>query len=119
MSGIPQFTELLKFYNLVEHFLEHKQQKSDLDIFTFLKIHYASGDIKDADYNKDMKLPFKSVVKAEDAFPAVYPNIFNENSPAVLVFEKSINILYKPSHHISSLLFEIWQPPQISSFSFA
>jgi hypothetical protein len=45
---------------LVEHFIEHRQENSHLNVWQFLYMHYAMGDVHDADHAKDVKLPFKS-----------------------------------------------------------
>ncbi len=45
---------------MVEHYVEHKEQNPALTILEFLCIHYQGPDVYDADYDKDMKFPFKS-----------------------------------------------------------
>lgn len=60
LFSTTELNQLLKLPFLVKHFYEHKGQKSSLTLIEFLHMHYANGDVKDADYDKDMKLPFKS-----------------------------------------------------------
>lgn len=43
----------------IEHFKEHKAKNKDINLFSFITLHYLNGSGKDADYEKDMKLPFK------------------------------------------------------------
>ena len=52
--------EALKIPALIEHYKEHKSEKKETTIIGFIVLHYLSGNIKDADYEKDMKLPFKA-----------------------------------------------------------
>jgi hypothetical protein len=51
--------QLLKLPILISHYLEHKAA-SNLSIGEFIIIHYADSDLRDADYDKDMKLSFKT-----------------------------------------------------------
>ncbi|MFC3560323.1 hypothetical protein [Pedobacter jamesrossensis] len=53
-------TELSQFLKLIGHYLEHKNKQKDLSLWGFLCVHYFNGDVRDADYEKDMKLPFKT-----------------------------------------------------------
>ena len=51
--------ELLKFPQLWRHYSEHQQQDRGLGFTAFLQQHYFNGDPRDADYDRDMQLPFK------------------------------------------------------------
>ena len=55
-----EFNELFKLPLLVEHFMQHNEGNKHVDFWEFLCIHYSNNNIKDADYDEDMKLPFKS-----------------------------------------------------------
>ncbi len=55
-----QVNEYLKIPILVAHFNEHKQDNPKLSLWDFICEHYTHGEVFDADYDKDMKLPFKS-----------------------------------------------------------
>ncbi|MBC7642228.1 MAG: hypothetical protein H7174_07810 [Flavobacterium sp.] len=50
----------MKIPILVEHFNEHKQENPKLSLWAFIMDHYSHGEVIDADFEKDMKLPFKS-----------------------------------------------------------
>lgn len=107
--------QLLKLPVLIEHFMEHKAQNKNITLFEFLCLHYAHGDVRDADYEKDMKLPFKT-----------HSNCFSTNIIAVVVnLTPKITLPVKsnfaelkiiiPSEEItfSSLYHSnIWQPPK-------
>ncbi|HRO41556.1 MAG TPA: hypothetical protein PL009_01885 [Flavipsychrobacter sp.] len=60
LIAATEMQQLLKLPLLIEHYTEHKQQSSHLSLWQFLRMHYANGNEKDADYDKDMKLPFKT-----------------------------------------------------------
>jgi len=108
-----QLCELLKLPLLVEHYREHKQQNKDLTILGFLEIHYAHGSPKDADYDKDMKLPFKSLTNTN--FLSV-----SFCTPFLVLKQQPVVLFYKIENHFSSYSFTytsaylsaIWQPPK-------
>lgn len=53
--------ELLKLPVLIEHFREHRIESPEMTVIGFIVLHYFSGDVRDADYERDMQLPFKTV----------------------------------------------------------
>ncbi|MGL2965850.1 hypothetical protein [Flavobacterium sp. XGLA_31] len=55
-----QLSELLKLPLMAEHYTEHKKEKPKMTLWDFMCIHYAHGDVNDDDFDKDMRLPFKS-----------------------------------------------------------
>ena len=107
--------QLLKLPVLIEHFMEHKAQNKNITLFEFLCLHYAHGDVRDADYEKDMKLPFKT-----------HSNCFSTNIIAVVVnltpkitlpvksnfAELKIIIPSEETTFSSLYLSNIWQPPK-------
>lgn len=44
----------------MEHFIEHREITPKLTFVDFLNMHYSQQNEKDADYDRDMQLPFKS-----------------------------------------------------------
>lgn len=114
LLSTTELYELVKLPVLVEHFIEHKEQDHKMSLWEFLCMHYAHGDVRDADYAQDMKLPFKS----------------HDNCPGanILAFEpNNFNIIHKPIHKESEafkifdeqflsdpFLSYIWQPPKAS-----
>jgi hypothetical protein len=112
-----EFCQLLKLHVLVAHYQEHKAENSDLTFFSFLKMHYFNNNPKDADYDKDMKLPFKttciehhvSVYVWEEI--SIFVNICCEKTKLIRFFEQ--NRLFSEQNSLpSSYLTSIWQPPQ-------
>jgi hypothetical protein len=62
--------QLLKLPLLVDHFQQHRQVEKELAFIDFLLTHYEAGE-PDADYEQDMKLPFK-----KPANPGSLENLF-------------------------------------------
>ena len=112
LISTTELYQLVKLPMLVEHFNEHKGQDKDITLWDFLCMHYAHGDVKDADHDKDMKLPFKS-----------HDGCFS--SSVIAYIPKDFPTIAKPAHSISktfsvfdeqfltsSFLDCIWQPPK-------
>lgn len=105
--------QLLKLPVVFQHFAEHKQEDSKLTLLEFLAIHYLHGSPKDKDYDKDMKLPFKTSggcisTISSDVIPVTFQ--FALVNP-ILIAPKPIFI------HPNKLIFSsfpatIWQPPK-------
>lgn len=98
---------------LVNHFNEHKEQDKNLTLLGFLAIHYAHGDVKDADYDKDMKLPFKTHDGCTVQINVTVP------PSSILLATKKITATSKHKIYIhtdvsitSAYLSAIWQPPK-------
>lgn len=110
-----QMNEFLKLPLLVEHFNEHKQENPKLSLWNFIMDHYSHGEVFDADYEKDMKLPFKS--HHSGCFCSVVTFLapiqsFNFEYKTFLKERKVLNFGYAFSF-ISNFHSSIWQPPQI------
>jgi len=98
---------------LIEHFIEHKEKNSSMSVWEFLSIHYSQNTLKDADYSKDMKLPFKS----HDGCANINIPVFISNSfsysilkpihPNINTYQVLDELLFTSSFHAS-----IWQPPK-------
>lgn len=108
-----ELNQLLKLPFLIEHYLEHKNQTKDLTFFKFLVMHYFEHDVNVSDYERDMKLPFKS----HDSFIGmvfhvfVHPNYsaFKFNYPIVLEDE---HLLFNDNFFAKAFIAIIWQPPR-------
>ena len=111
LFSMTELHQILKAPLLVEHYYEHNDSK-ELSVLTFLEMHYLNGNVKDADYEKDMKLPFKSF---QDNHPNVVLHLpettdfFN-----FITFSLSEQKPYciKNQVNTSSFLTSIWQPPK-------
>lgn len=107
--------QLLKLPFLMEHFIEHKEQNKNITLMEFLYLHYAYGDVKDADYEEDMKLPFKShnhtiTTNIVDAMANSVFKITIHSKPNFV--ELKVIIISKEAFFVSSYLSNIWQPPK-------
>jgi hypothetical protein len=111
LFSMTELHQILKTPLLVEHYYEHND-KEELSVLTFLEMHYLNGNVKDADYEKDMKLPFKSF---QDNHPNVVLSLpettsfFNFFSYPIseqksFSFENQVNT--------SNFFTSIWQPPK-------
>jgi hypothetical protein len=107
--------QLFKISAAIEHFAEHKAENPSLTFLAFLEIHYLHGSPKDKDYEKDMKLPFKTPCDGVCiANVALVPSSFNFIVYEPLVsFEKKNYILLNQCA-ASAYLSNIWQPPKVS-----
>jgi hypothetical protein len=112
LFSTTELHELIKLPLLIEHFAEHRQNQH-ITLWQFLYIHYAMGDVKDADYDKDMKLPFKS-----------HDNCVAGNTTIYIPLSEKLSI-QKPIQFVEKKVFEtedrllptsffstIWQPPR-------
>jgi hypothetical protein len=98
---------------LVHHYIEHKVQNKDLSFIGFLEIHYAHGSPKDADYDKDMKLPFKTITHYSIASISFCTPILNFKHNPIVYFNNSKQQFSDYSFTYSSaFLSSIWQPPK-------
>lgn len=113
LFSVLEVQEYFKVPALVEHFTEHKQEDKSMTLWKFLCIHYAHGDVKDSDYEKDMKLPFKSIDNCNFAsiFTLLPENKFIFDAPFVPISSRTITKFSKQFLSISSLN-TIWQPPK-------
>lgn len=113
MFSTTQLRELCKLPLLIQHYIEHKAQNHNITFFGFLDMHYAHGDVKDADYDKDMKLPFKTISLNTTAIAFCYNSNFSF-SCTKQIFAKLTKQKFPIStvHLSSSYLDAIWQPPR-------
>lgn len=114
MFSVIEIHEYIKIPALLEHFTEHKKEDKSITLWKFLCLHYAHGDVKDADHEKDMKLPFKSVDNCNALTIATLlpENKFIFDSPFVPIYNRTITKFHNQFSSISSLN-SIWQPPKI------
>jgi len=103
LFGATDAYQLLKIPALINHFMLHRSENPDITFAQFFKMHYNGKITVDADFEKDMQLPFKThetecctgiatvlpapiQVKIKDAEP-VSPeyNIINDAVPVYLI----------------------------------
>ena len=113
LLSATELYQLLKLPLLIEHFVEHRKEKSDLTFGEFLRIHYSSEMDYDQDYDKDMKLPFKMHNDWADQFVAV-----SEFQAITPIFQRQFNLsfhrtpLFEVTFIHATYLSSIWQPPR-------
>jgi hypothetical protein len=105
--------QLQKAPVLAAHYLEHQAMTTDISLTQYLVLHYLSGNVKDADYERDMQLPFKTtdvVVSATTPLiiPAPFPELNFNLPPPAHVHGAVLDVDF----HSSQFLFSIWQPPR-------
>ncbi|MCS6929144.1 MAG: hypothetical protein NZM43_06565 [Saprospiraceae bacterium] len=76
-AGTPA-AEVLKLPVLIEHYLEHRAEAPDMSFWEYLTLHYFSGIEYDADYARDLQLPFKSISLASVLLLALQPPFCEE-----------------------------------------
>lgn len=88
-----------------------------MTLWQFLCLHYAQGDLRDADYDKDMKLPFKSHDCCNNmsvvAFITQQISIVAFSEKPAYVEASSFRILEEIFFN-DSFLSNIWQPPRLA-----
>jgi hypothetical protein len=113
LVSTTEIHQLLKLPFLVEHYFEHRDMNKSLTLGQFLTMHYSGQDIKYADEEKDMKLPFKTndgCINASIApfIPAVHLIAVPKTGHTI----PRCFTLYKEKNNHSFYLASIWQPPR-------
>ena len=98
---------------LVEHFIEHREENSHLTLWHFLYMHYATSNVQDADYAKDMKLPFKSHDNCVASIINVYLPSQNDIITKPVQFIETNHFKTQEKFLQPTFLSNIWQPPRI------
>ena len=107
--------QLLKLSVVFQHFAEHRAEDKNIGFLEFLDRHYMNGSPKDADYDRDMQLPFKKSCPyclfciAATAFMPIVISL-SIKKPLVLIVPK--NYFSQDQLLTSSYLASIWQPPK-------
>lgn len=104
--------QVLKFPKLLEHFIEHRGEKRDITFYEFLALHYAGENNYDADYDKDMKLPFKMNNEQFNSFTSLFSHqddndILHPDQNTILTISPIYNFLIP-----STFSEPVWQPPR-------
>lgn len=113
LCSTTEFYQFLKIPALAGHYIEHKQDCKRITVLQFLKIHYLM-DIKDADYDRDMQLPFKTHNKHVSIMSGNYMPLFERfsiHNPTENLEKK--NFIIQDIFLYNSYLSIIWQPPRV------
>jgi len=105
--------QLQKAPVLAAHYLEHRMLTPDISLAQYLVLHYLSGNVKDADYDRDMQLPFKKTDVVASAttpllIPASFPELDFTLPPSAHVHGAALD----EGFHSSLFLSSVWQPPR-------
>jgi hypothetical protein len=113
LLSATEISQLLKLPKFIEHIREHRAEDSNISLWKFLCIHYGQGNVMDADYDEDMKLPFKAENNTAFLTNAVY---FPLSSSVSIVrptdFPEKRSFVLSEEFLLSSYLSNIWQPPR-------
>jgi len=108
-----ELCELFKTGVFITHFLQHKQQNSQLTIFRFIDMHYLGHDANDNDDAEDKRLPFRNCecqLHMTIAYQHNNHSYTEQNHPVAIVTNRFR--LYNQSSLPSCYLADIWQPPK-------
>lgn len=106
--------QLLKLPVVFEHFKEHKAQDKNIDFLSFIVLHYFRGNPKDADYDRDMQLPFKTSDNfVVSIIPVTIPAICKVILPPQKFIHTSDYILKNDKAAAAAHLDAIFQPPRV------
>lgn len=114
LISLTELNQLAKLPILIEHFKEHKSKNTELSLLQFLDMHYASSDVHDADYDQDMKLPFKSHdgCLGTNSIIFITNNFSCEVAKPLPVMGNMDYLTYNENLLPSAYLSFIWQPPK-------
>ena len=105
--------QLFKLPVVFQHFVEHQQEDSNISFLKFLDMHYMHGSPKDADYDRDMQLPFKKSADCVSVMAsAAVPNQLAIVLEYPVFFIQQEKIELDHNKPLSSCLSNIWQPPK-------
>lgn len=115
LFSITPLSELLKVDKLVEHYVEHTTNDKSMTIVDFLSMHYSGKNLKDADHDKDMQLPFKTLNTTNIVSISICNPILDFQFAEIITKKEykkpnyEYNFLFSSNFHSN-----IWQPPKIS-----
>jgi len=115
LFSITEAHQLLKIPIIFQHFAEHSSADNNINFLQFLGMHYFNGDPKDGDYERDMKLPFKTSSDCVVSVVSVdVPETYYFIPPIEIPLAKNEfcnrNDFFIPREILSN----IFQPPKVS-----
>lgn len=114
LIGTTELSQFLKLGYLVDHYLVHKTENASISLLEFIDIHYLQAPIIDADYEEDMKLPFKAhndnhSTGSSNYFFSYTSTVLKLSIPSVSYFK------FYPANssiHTSQFGNKVFQPPR-------
>ena len=113
LFSTTEAVQLLKLPVIFVHYKEHKNIDHTITFLQFLDIHYMHGSPRDADYDRDMQLPFKTCGECISALsvPLIPLQIAVIIQQPPTIQKKNSFLVY--NHAIlPSYCSRIWQPPK-------
>lgn len=112
LCNATECNQLLKIPVFFAHVQEHMAEHRYATLWGFITEHYFSGDIHDADYERDMELPFKSHEYLANTNPVppppAQPQLFIAVQRQVtVIYPDYINKFHPLIYHP-----DIFQPPR-------
>jgi len=108
-----EFYQMLKLPLLLEHFNEHKTLNEGTTLWSFMIMHYTNNDVKYADHDQDMRLPFKS---HEGSVHTLILTFIHQTVTHIISKPAELDLreykLKKVIFFNSAYLSNIWQPPK-------
>lgn len=117
LLSTTEFCQLLKIPVLVEHYIEHKEENTEMSILDFLTLHYQGNHQEnhpyDYDYQQDQKLPFIAQADVLSVFFVFSPFITFDIKDKILLNQSLDVTSYKNLFIENRFLSSIWQPPRL------
>ena len=111
LVSTTELYQFLKIPILIEHFIKHKAENSQLTLVAFLKMHY-DHPVKDADYQTDQKLPFAAHSSPLALVFTVNPDFRIEIKKQIPSDHHKETFSYNPVFYHKDAVNSIWQPPK-------
>lgn len=112
LAASTQFVQLLKIPLLIEHFIEHKASSNEITFKEFFILHYLDAQHVDGDYDKDMRLPFKTVNTSLTNIASLIPSLRSDFVINIDGKEGTNFITYAVFFITNTFISSIWQPPR-------
>lgn len=115
--SVVTHTEVAQFFKLpvfFAHFVEHRSENPALGLWDFVKLHYQASEETPSDYDKDLKLPFKTSHIVQSGINYNLP-VLPEQEPINLDDFTVITLFYKQLDETAlpqKFSGSIFQPPR-------
>lgn len=113
LLAFTPFREVLKLPVLLSHYTEHRAADPDLSFLSFFSMHYLHGSPKDADYERDMQLPFKKMTNPSVAVFVVTPVPLAIPEHGMLYSKTEKTLLSLAAVYFFNFQNSIWNPPRV------
>lgn len=112
LCNATECNQLLKIPVFFAHVQEHMAEHRYGSLWGFITEHYFSGDVQDADHERDMELPFKSHEYLTNTNPVPPPPT---QAQLIIAVQRQVTVIY-PAYinKFHPLIYhpDIFQPPK-------